>query len=210
MNKRVCVALIVGALGFPGLARANGLFEVDALVLGLTWGITDVTVTRNEDGAEGMFESDTSVFPFGSILFSPTSLSDHTAFTFSASAFIFDMDEQVENQEPVDHGTSVKGYAATLTFGLSYLSTPSFENNFFQIGIEVGPGIIAVEGDIILDDGSREELDVEPQLTTAVAIFMRGRIGYVYIAVGGVGPIDDDGRLTVGTSKTTLDVGWAF
>jgi hypothetical protein len=192
--KTFVFLLVIIAL--PGLSRGDTLVESLLSAYRLTPGIslrsTDLDVyNKDSSDTNGTLSEDFSYLPF-IVLGSPYKYFGEsnwgTLMEYSIS--VFELNQQLVNDELVDLGTSVKGYYAFVTPTVFYSFTGQKPHGKYDqtliTGLGIGLGYLNASGDIIFTETTQQRFDIDVSgAALAVSLFVDYRFGNFVTRISG-------------------------
>lgn len=217
MHAGKVFVLFLVVIALPATSRGDTLVESLLSSYRLTPGITvrstDFDV-YNKGGTDtnGTLSEDFTYWPFITLgspykYFGESNWGGLMEYNFS----VFELDQQLVNDELVDLGTSVKGYYAFVTPTLFYSFTgqkPHGKYNQSVItGLGAGLGYLSASGDIIFTETTQQRVEIDVSgAALAVSLFVDYRIGNFTTRISGRGTTYTEG----GFDYDAFGFAWSF
>jgi len=193
-GKVFVLLLVITAL--PGILRGDTLVEdllsSYRLTLGVSVRSTDLDVD-NTGGTvtNGTLSEDFSYWPFIMLsspykFFGESNWGGLMEYDFS----VFELNQQLVNDELVDLGTSVKGYYAFVTPTVFYSFSGQRPHGKYDqtviTGLGIGLGYLNASGDIIFTETTQQRVDIDVSgAALAVSLFVDYRVGNFQTRISG-------------------------
>jgi len=194
---KVFVLLLV-IIALPATSRGDtfveSLLSAYRLTPGVTLRSTDFDVyNKGSTDTNGTLSEDFSYWPFIMLgspykYFGESSWGGLMEYSFS----VFELDQQLVNDELVDLGTSVKGYYAFATPTVFYSFTGQKPHGKYDqtliAGLGIGLGYVNASGDIIFTETTQQRLDIDVSgAALAISLFVDYRFGNFVTRISGSG-----------------------
>lgn len=188
--------LLLVLMALPWMSRGETFVESLLSSYRLTPGIslrsTDFDVyNKGSSSANGTLSEDFSYWPFITLgspykYFGASSWGGLMEYSFS----VFELNQQLVNDELVDLGTSVKGYYAFVTPTVFYSFSgqrPHGKNDQTVVtGLGVGLGYLNASGDIVFTESTQQRVDIDVSgAALAVSLFLDYRFGHFVTRISG-------------------------
>lgn len=198
MCARKAFVLIFVIIAFPGISSGDtlvgNLLSAYRLTPGISLRSTDLDVyNKGSSDPNGTLSEDFSYWPFITLgspykYFGASNWGGLMEYSFS----VFELDQQLVNDELVDLGTSVKGYYAFVTPTVFYSFSGQRPHGKYDqtviAGLGIGLGYLNASGDIIFTETTQQRVDIDVSgAALAVTLFLDYRFGnYVTRITGGL------------------------
>lgn len=221
MHAGMLLVLLLMLIALPATSRGDTFVESLLSSYRLTPGITVVSTdfdvyNKGSTNTNGTFSEDFTYWPFLTLgspykYFGESNWGGLVEYNFS----VFELDQQLVNDELVDLGTSVKGYYAFVTPTVFYSFTGQKPHGKYDqtviTGLGMGFGYLNANGDIVFTETTQQRLDIDVSgAALAVSLFVDYRFGNFTTRISGRGVTYTEGDFNYDTFGFAWSFGYIF